>query len=340
VGRTGVVTPVANLQPVELAGTVVSRATLHNQDEIDRKDVREGDLVVIEKGGDVIPKVVQVVMEERPRGSRRYRLPERCPVCSTPLTREEGEVARRCPNRACPAQLRGRILHWVSRDAMDIEGLGERWIDVFLERQLLDGIGDLYRLRREDLLDLPGWGEKSCDNLLRNVAASRERPLANQIYALGLRHVGTSAARALAHHFGDFASLRAATVKALVEVEDFGEKTAQSVIAELSDRAALLDELWELGLLRTTEAKRPRRDSALSGKTVVLTGTLSRLDRREATRRLQSMGAKVTASVSKKTDLVVVGENPGSKADKARELGIETWDESRLLQLLEREGSA
>jgi DNA ligase (NAD+) len=335
VGRTGVVTPVANLEPVELAGSVVSRATLHNQDEIDRKDVREGDLVVIEKGGDVIPKVVKVVLEERGGSSRRYRLPRRCPVCNTPLTHEEGEVARRCPNRACPAQLRGRIQHWVSRDAMDIEGLGERWIDLFLERELLTGIADLYRLRREDLLELPGWGEKSTDNLLRNVDASRERPLANQIFALGLRHVGISAARTLARHFGDFASLRKASVEQLVAVEDFGEKTAQSIVGELAERAPQLDELGQLGLLRTSESTAVRQDSALSGKTVVLTGALEHLDRREATRRLAALGAKVTSSVSRKTDLVVVGENPGSKADKAQELGIETWDEARLLAALE-----
>jgi len=257
------------------------------------------------------------------------------------LVRAEGEVALRCPNRDCPAQQRGRIEHWAARDAMDIEGLGEKWIDAFLERGLVRGIGDLYRLRREDLLELEGWGEKSADNLLRNIAASRERPLANQLFALGFRHVGISAARILAAEFGDFATLRAASVERLDEVEDFGEKTATSLVEEMQAREAALDELVELGLLATVESVVTTSDaSPLRGKIVVLTGTLEQVGRREAPERLRRIGAKVTSSVSRKTDLVVVGANAGSKADKATELGIEIWDESRLLAvLLEVEGT-
>jgi DNA ligase (NAD+) len=341
VGRTGVVTPVAILDPVELAGTTVSRATLHNQDEIDRKDIRVGDRVVIEKGGDVIPKVVEVRLDERPASSVPYRLPARCPVCEFELVREEGEVALRCLNRECPAQQRGRILHWAGRDAMDIEGLGERWVDLFLEKGLVRGVADLYRLERASLLDLPGWGEKSADNLLRNIAASRERPLANQIFALGFRHVGISAARHLARALGTFASLRSASQERIETVEEFGAKTATSLLSELEARAAFLDELQSLGLLATVEETRPvsAEGAALTGKTMVLTGTLTTLDRRSAAARLRELGAKVTSSVSRKTDIVVVGENPGSKADKARELNVEIWDEERLMGVLGEGGT-
>jgi DNA ligase (NAD+) len=335
VGRTGVVTPVAILEPVELAGTTVSRATLHNQDEIDRKGVRVGDTVTIEKGGDVIPKVVEVLLEARPDGSRPYRLPAQCPSCGSTLVREEGEVATRCRNWDCPAQRRGRILHWTSRDAMDIEGLGERWVDLFLERGLVRAIPDLYRLRRQPLLELQGWGEKSADNLLRNIDRSRARPLANQIFALGLRTVGISAARHLARAFGNLSALRAASTDDLEKVEEFGAKTAAIVVNELKERGPLLDELVSLGLFATRdESATTTENSPLRGKTIVLTGTLASMDRREATAKLRARGAKVTASVSGHTDIVVVGEDPGRKADKARELGIETWDEVRLRRVL------
>lgn len=331
VGRTGVVTPVAILEPVPVAGTTVSRASLHNQDEIDRKDIREGDTVVIEKGGDIIPKVVAVVDALRPAQSRPFRLPTRCPSCGAGLERREGEVALRCLNPSCPAQQLGRILHWSGRDAMDIEGLGERWVAHFLELGLLEDIVGLYHLDRDRLLELEGWGEKSVDNLLRNIQGSRERPLANQIFALGLRHVGISAAGQLARHFGSFARLRAATPEELVAVEEFGELTAGSVHAELRERAEQLDRLQAEGLLATTEEVRSvEPDAAFAGKTFVLTGTLPDLSRREAKERIEARGGKVTGSVSKKTDVVVVGEDAGSKAEKADALGIEMWDADAL----------
>jgi DNA ligase (NAD+) len=333
VGRTGVVTPVANLEPVLLAGTTVARATLHNQDEIDRKDIREGDLVVMEKGGDVIPKVVSVDLDARPKGTRPYRLPDECPSCSARLFREEGQVALRCLNPDCPAQLRGRILHFAARDAMNLEGLGEKWVDLLLSEGIVGHIADLYRLDPERIATLPGWGEKSATKFLGFVERSVERPLGNQIFALGIRHVGITAARQLARHFGDFGAIRAASIDDLTAVEDFGPITAVSVHEELERNAAFLDDLVSLGLLSTTEEKLEGVDEGgeFSGRTFVLTGTLAALGRREARELIEARGGKVTGSVSKKTDVVVVGEAAGSKEQKARELGLTLWDEETLL---------
>jgi DNA ligase (NAD+) len=340
VGRTGVVTPVANLEPVSLAGTTVARATLHNQDEVDRKDIRVGDTVIIEKGGDVIPKVVRVVVEMRPAGTRPYRLPRRCPSCASELVRLEGEVAVRCTNPLCPAQQRRAILHWAGRDAMDIEGLGERWVDLFLEKGLIDGIPDLYDLEVADLVDLEGWGEKSARNLVRNLEASRRRPLAHQLFALGLRHVGIGAARQLARHFGRIDAILEADQEELEAVEDFGPTTAASVVEELRRRASLIEALRSRGLLAVEEEVAPRvRSGPFAGKTVVLTGALSAMDRHEAKARIEAGGGKVTGSVSRRTDLVVAGESAGSKLDKARELGVEVLDEKAFLELLEESGA-
>jgi DNA ligase (NAD+) len=333
VGRTGVVTPVANVDPVLLAGTTVSRATLHNQDEIDRKDIREGDLVVMEKGGDVIPKVVSVDLAERPEGARPYRLPDECPSCAARLFREQGQVALRCLNPDCPAQLRGRILHFAARDAMNIEGLGEKWVDLLLSEGLVHHIADLYRLDPERIAGLPGWGEKSATKFLGFVERSVERPLGSQIFALGIRHVGITAARQLARHFGNFASIRAASIEELTSVEDFGPITAVSVHEELMRNETFLDELLSLGLLSTTEDKLDVVDDggAFSGRTFVLTGTLPTLGRREAKELIEARGGKVAGSVSKKTDVVIVGEAAGSKEKKARELGLTIWDEAAFL---------
>jgi len=337
VGRTGVITPVANLEPVLLAGSTVSRATLHNQDEIDRKDIREGDQVRIEKGGDVIPKVVEVELTGRPKKSRPYRLPTACPSCSSDLYREEGQVALRCLNPDCPAQLRARLLHFAGREAMRLEGLGAKWVDLLLTEDHVRGIGDLYRLDPDALAGLPGWGEKSSASLLRFVQDSRERPLANQIFALGIRHVGISAAGSLARHFGDFKSIREASEELLGAVEDFGPITARSVHEELRRNAAFYDELFELGLLATVvERVEPTNiDDRFSGRTFVLTGTLTEMDRRAAKSAIQERGGKVTGSVSSKTDVVVVGESAGSKEKRARELGREIWDEEQFLSALD-----
>ncbi len=335
VGRTGVITPVAHLEPVRLAGTLVSRATLHNQDEIERKDVRPGDFVFVEKGGDVIPKVVGVDLDAREGGVPPYRLPELCPSCGRALVREEGQVALRCTNLDCRAQRRGRLLHFVSRDAMNIEGLGEKGIDLLLAEGLLNSVADLFRLPRERLVALPGWGEKSADRVLEFVERARHRPLAPQIFALGLRHVGIAAAGQLARHFGDFASIRSATIEDFEAVEDFGTITATSLHQDLLANRDLLDELEALGLFATRETRSPRkRTLPLAGKSFVLTGTLESMSRREAKDALEARGAKVSSSVSQKTSVLVVGEKPGSKADRARELGIEIWTEDRLRSAL------
>lgn len=335
VGRTGVVTPVANVEPVQLAGTTVSRATLHNQDEIDRKDIREGDLVLMEKGGDVIPKVVAVDLDQRPAGTRPYRLPDDCPSCGAGLFREEGQVALRCLNADCPAQLRGRILHFAARDAMNLEGLGEKWVDLLLTEGIVRHIADLYRLDEERIAGLPGWGAKSAAKFLGFVERSTERPLGNQIFALGIRHVGITAARQLARHFGDFAAIRAASIEELDAVEDFGPVTAASVHEELERNASFLDELVSLGLLATTEEKVVvEEDGEFSGRTFVLTGTLEEMGRREAKAAIESRGGKVTGSVSKKTHVVIAGAAAGSKETKARDLGVTIWDEATFLARL------
>lgn len=337
VGRTGVVTPVANLRPVELAGSTVARATLHNQDEIDRKDIREGDSVIIEKGGDIIPKVVQVMAELRPKKSHPYRLPKTCPSCGEELVSLEGEVAVRCVNPVCPAQQRRALMHWAGREAMDIEGLGARWVDLFLELGLIRGIPDLYELEAEQLSDLEGWGEKSARNLVAAITASRQRPLANQIFALGIRHVGIGAARQLARHYGSFPAILETDQEHLEAVEDFGPTTARSVIEDLERRAPLIRALMERGLFATKAEKAPEvaSDAPLRGQKVVLTGTLTQMERREAKARIEELGGKVTGTVSKSTDLVVAGEKAGSKLAKAESLGIKVMDEAAFLELLE-----
>jgi len=336
VGRTGVVTPVANLEPVPLGGTTVSRATLHNQDEIDRKDIREGDRVLIEKGGDVIPKVVAVELEARPGDSRPYRLPEECPSCQSSLFREEGQVALRCLNPDCPAQVRARILHFAGRDAMNLEGLGGKWVDLLLSRGLVKGISDLYGLDVEIIAELPGWGEKSAVRLLGFVERSRSRPLGNQIFALGIRHVGITAARQLAVHFGEIGRIRAASVEDLTAVEDFGPVTAVSVHEELERNAAFYDELEAHGLLATVEERQTAEcdDERFAGRKFVITGTLQAMDRREAKLEIEMRGGKVASSVSARTGVVIVGDSAGSKETRARELGVEIWTEDDFLAAL------
>jgi DNA ligase (NAD+) len=335
-GRTGVVTPVANLTPVNLSGSLVSRATLHNQDEIDRKDIRVGDTVRIEKGGDIIPKVVEVVLSKRPRGSRPYRLPRKCPSCGEKLLRLEGEVAVRCTNRNCPAQRRRALMHWASRDGMDIEGLGGSGVELLFEHGLIESIADLYDLTEEALAALPGFAEKSATKLVESIAASKERPLAHQLYALGIRHVGIGAARQLARRMGKFEKIRSATEQQLEAVEDFGPIMAKSVVAELKANAKLIDALRARGLFATEESAATEipQDSPFAGRSVVLTGSLTSMERREAKARIEALGGRVVSSVSKKTDWVVAGERAGSKRARAEELQVRIIDESEFLRLL------
>jgi DNA ligase (NAD+) len=340
VGRTGVVTPVAILEPVTLLGTVVARATLHNQDEIERKDFRVGDRVVIEKGGEVIPKVLRVVPTAGRRGPK-FVMPSKCPVCGSPLVRDPDEAAVRCENPVCPAQVRRSILHFASRGALDIEGLGWKTVDWLADAGLVKDPADLYHLRAEDLVQLEGMGEKSAANLLEGIERSKKAPLDRLLHAIGIRHVGARIAQILAEHFGSLDAIAAAGEEALVEAETIGPEIASSVAGFFSSRAGkrFIEKLHEAGVRPPTSA--PRRAAAtgpLAGKTFVLTGALEEFTREDAARLIQEAGGKVTSSVSSKTDAVVAGSDPGSKLDKAQALGVEIWDESRLKSALKKAG--
>jgi DNA ligase (NAD+) len=334
VGRTGVLTPVAVLEPVRIGGVVVAHASLFNQDEVDRLDVREGDSVFVERAGDVIPRIVKVVKERRPPGAAPFRLPERCPACGARTHRAEGEVALRCPNLACPAQVVERLRHFGSRDALDVDGLGERLATQLAERGLVRRPSDLFGLSKETLAGLERMGEKSAENLLVALERARDTTLARLLTALGIRHVGTRTAGALAAHYGTLPALRAATREELEQVPEVGPTIAEAVHAFLHEpeNEAELDRLERALRVRPPAPGAGRR--ALAGKTFVLTGTLSR-PRADVRARLEAAGAKVTDAVSKRTDYLVAGEGGGSKLERARELGIRILDEKQLAELLE-----
>jgi DNA ligase (NAD+) len=337
VGRTGTVTPVAVLEPVFLAGSTISRATLHNEDEIKRKDIREGDMVLIEKGGDVIPKVVQVITEKRSKKLRPYKMPKICPVCDSPLVRIEGEAAIRCENIGCPAQVHRRIEHFASRGAMDIEGLGEVLVLQLVEKRLVSDYGDLYFLKKSDLADLERMGEKSATNLLEAIEASKQRPLDRVIFALGIRYVGGSVATILADQFGSIDQLKEATFETLDSIEGIGTTIADSIVLFFKQKSNLkvIEKLKRAGA--RMEEERVRREGGIfSGKTFVLTGALSRFTRQGATELIGSEGGKVVSSVSKDTDYVLVGDNPGSKYRKALDLNIEMIDQDTFVAMLEK----
>jgi DNA ligase (NAD+) len=347
VGRTGALTPVAELEPVFVAGTTVKRATLHNYEDLARKDVRVGDVVVIEKGGEIIPKVVAVRTERRSR--RRppppFVPPEKCPVCGHAVVKSADEVALRCVNAGCPAVVRESIRHFVTRNAMDIEGLGEKLIDQLLEAGLITDYASLYDLptHRAALVELPGWGELSAGNLLGQLERSKERPLGALVFALGIRFVGERVASLLARHFQSLHALATASEEELLEVEEVGPKVAASIRAFFHDRSnrervARLERAG-VSMQATAEEARPAAPpppgaNPFAGKTVVLTGALERFTRDEARKRLERLGARVSGSVSKKTDYVVAGDEAGSKLDKARQLGVEVLDEGRFVELL------
>jgi DNA ligase (NAD+) len=336
VGRTGALTPVAKLRPVRVGGVTVSNASLHNQDEIERKDVRVGDTVVVQRAGDVIPQIVEVVKAKRRARTRRYRLPKRCPVCKAETLRLEGEAVTRCPNLDCPAQLKNNLRHLASRGALDVEGLGEKLIEQLVEQGLVTRVSDVFGLDRESLLGLERMGEKSVENLLQNLERARRTSLPRFLIALGMRHVGEGVAELLAGHFGDLDPLVAASQEELEAIDGVGPTIAESVARFLADarNAAEVKRLRDLGVRWEKTRPRPRGVGRLSGKTFVLTGALETLTRAEAKARITALGGKVSASVSKQTDYVVAGSDPGSKLVKARELGVEVLDEAALQRLL------
>ncbi len=345
VGRTGAVTPVAYLEPVWLAGSCISRATLHNADEIRRKDIRIGDRVLIEKGGDIIPKVVRPLAHLRSGAETVFAMPETCPACGEALSHREGEVAWRCENGGCPAQVKERIAHFASRDAMDIEGLGDKLVAQLVESGLARSVADLYRLTAGQIAALERMAEKSAGNLIASIEASKTRPLANLILALGIRYIGASAASILAREFASIDDLAQAGIERLAAIEGIGETTAQGV-RDFFDSPAnrvILERLRAAGVRFRRSADEDRaiaeaRERAASGhpaagKTFVLTGALS-FPRAEAQKRIEALGGKVSSSVSGKTDYVVAGEDAGSKLDKAKKLGLAVLDESSFLALL------
>ena len=337
VGRTGALTPVADLEPVRLSGTTITLSTLHNEDEIKRKDIRVGDYVLIERSGDVIPKVVAVMKERRTGKERKFVFPARCPVCGSSTFRPEGEVIARCTNVSCPAKLRESLLHFASRRAMNIEGLGEALVDQLLEKKLVRAISDLYSLRYDDLVGLERMGPKSSQNLLDEIKNSKQRDLAALLFALGIRHVGERLAQTLAQNFKTLDVLAEASAEDLTRVEDVGPTVAESVafFFRQPENIELLRKLKQAGLNFRSREER-RGDRPLAGKSFVLTGTLSKFPREEAAGIIESLGGKVASSVSSKTNYLVVGEAPGSKLDKARRLGIPILDEEEFLKLIGR----
>jgi DNA ligase (NAD+) len=337
VGRTGVLTPVAHFDPVVLAGTTVKRATLHNYEDLARKDVRVGDTVIVDKGGEVIPRVIRVLPENRPPGSVPFAMPDRCPICGDPIVREPGEVAARCVNPACPAVVREALRHFCSRRAMKIEGLGEKLVDQLVSEGLLSDVASIYALSAEDLAKLERWGEKSAANLLAEIARSRENDLSRLLFALGIRHVGEKAAATLARRFGSLDALMSAGEEELQSVEEVGPNTASAIVAWFSHprHRELVEKLRGHGVSFLSRQSRPSADGPLAGRSVVITGALPGITRDEAARRLQAAGAKISGSVSRKTDFLLAGEAAGSKLEKAESLGVRVVGWEEMLAILE-----
>lgn len=337
VGRTGAITPVAELEPVQLAGSTISRATLHNFDEIQRKDIRVGDTVIIEKGGDVIPKIISVVVDERPKRSSPTIPPDKCPVCKSKLFKPENEVALYCENTECLAQIKGRLIHFASRGAMDIEGLGDALIDLFTDKGFIKNFSDIYKLKdkRSELIQIERLGEKSIDNLLNAVEKSKSQPFSKVLFAIGIRYVGAGAAQKIADHFNSIDNLIKASEEEISSIYEIGPSISKSIKQFFADKKniRLIEELKKAGLNFVSE-KREIKKSYFTGKTFVLTGTLSGFSRDEAAARITALGGKVASAVSKNTDFVVAGEKAGSKLSKAESLGIKVIDESAFLDML------
>lgn len=339
VGRTGNITPVAILHPVLIGGSTVQRASLHNFDELEAKDVRVGDTVEVHKAAEIIPEVIKVVLERRPTNTQLMDPPTQCPICEAPVVRREGEVAYKCSNpKGCSAQRANRFEHWVGKAAMDIDGVGPALLEQLLNRGMIDTPADLYKLTLDDFLSLERMADKSAQNALESIQASKQRPLARLINALGIPHVGKETAILLAQTFGSLETLINASQEALEAIEGIGPKVADSIITFFSDSdtTLLIEDLQTLGLKLADEASNVvvNTDHPFYGKTFVLTGTLPTLSRQEAEERIRAVGGKISGSVSKKTDFVLLGENPGSKAEKAQQLGVSILDEATFLQTL------
>jgi DNA ligase (NAD+) len=342
VGRTGVVTPTAVLEPVRVAGTTVQRASLHNEDYIREKDIKIGDEVVIKKAGDIIPEVVRPIIERRKGEEKEFHMPGHCPECGSELVRLDGEVALRCINPKCPAQIREGLIHFVSRNAMNIEGLGEKVIAQLYREQLVKDVADIYQLTKDQLLQLERMGEKSVSNLLKAIEDSKENSLERLLFGLGIRHVGAKAAKTLAIHFETLDRLMTADVDELTAIPEVGEKMADAVVTYFHkpEVLELIQELKQAGVNMEYKGPKPisgdQSSSYFAGKTIVLTGKLEALTRNEAKEKIEALGGKVSGSVSKKTDLVIAGSDAGSKLAKAREFDIEIWDEEKLLEELNK----
>ena len=334
VGRTGTLTPVAIMEPVRLGGVIVKRASLHNQDEIDRLDARIGDIVLIQRAGDVIPEVIKVITSKRTGKERKFVMPKTCPSCGGPVIREEGEVAHRCTNISCPAQIKERIHHFCSKLAMDIEHLGDKMINNLVDTGMVRSLSDLYRLKKEELVKLERLADKSAQNILDAMEKSKKVSLDRFIYALGIRHVGEHLSKVLAEEFGSIEALMNASYERLLEVREVGPEVARSIVSFFSQREnrQVIERLQEAGV--SISWARPKKEGPLLGKSFVFTGTLTSFTREEAKRLVLERGGKVSDSVSKNLDFLVVGMEPGSKLEKARKLGVKTLSEEEFLKLV------
>ena len=335
VGRTGVLTPVAILKPVDVGGVTVSRATLHNFDELNRKDIRIHDTVLVERSGDVIPQVVKSITEKRSGNEQKKPIPKTCPICKTPIENNIGEVAIRCPNKMCPARLKWRVKYFASRDAMDIDYLGESTVDKLLEQNMIGNVADLYDLTKEEILKLEGFKEKSAQNLIDSIKQSKTQDVSRLIYGLGIRHVGKYAAQLLAHHFSSIDQLAEATEEELKEIDGLGEKSAEAIATFFTseENINLINRLKQYGV--NTKSKKPENAQPFQGKRFVFTGSLS-LPRSKAGDLVKEHGGMVTSSVSKNVNYVVVGKNPGSKYEKAKKQGIQILKEDEFLYMTKK----